>query len=48
MVNLYQRGILDSAYALQTAVLTAASAAATFMTTDVIVHRRQREASIRP
>lgn len=47
-VNLYQAGILDSTYALQTAVLTAASAAATFVTTDVIVHRRQREAAIRP
>ncbi|MCS6846879.1 MAG: TCP-1/cpn60 chaperonin family protein [Anaerolineae bacterium] len=47
-VNFYQAGILDSTYALQTAVLTAASAAATFVTTDVIVHRRQREAAIRP
>ncbi|PJF48363.1 MAG: hypothetical protein D6709_11340 [Chloroflexi bacterium] len=47
-VNLYRAGILDSAYALQTAVLTAASAASTFATTDVIVHRRQREAAIRP
>ncbi|BCX03443.1 MAG: hypothetical protein KatS3mg053_1381 [Candidatus Roseilinea sp.] len=27
---------------------TAASAAVTFLTTDVIVHRRQAEASLRP
>jgi chaperonin GroEL len=47
-VNLRKSGLLDSAFALETALRTAASAAATFITTDVIVHRRQTEAALRP
>ncbi len=47
-VNLRKAGLLDSAFALETALRTAASAATTFITTDVIVHRRQTEAALRP
>jgi chaperonin GroEL len=47
-VDLRAAGILDSAYALDLAVRTAASAAATLLTTDVIVHRRQADAALRP
>ncbi|MCS7060209.1 MAG: TCP-1/cpn60 chaperonin family protein [Anaerolineae bacterium] len=48
MVDLRQAGILDSAFALDQAVRAAVSAAATFITTDVIVHRRQTETAIKP
>lgn len=48
LVNLHKAGILDSAFALTMAVHIAASAAATFLSTDVIVHRRQTEAALRP
>jgi chaperonin GroEL len=47
-VDLRAAGIVDSAFALQLAVRTAASAASMFMTTDVIVHRRQTETALRP
>ena len=46
--HLRRAGILDSAYALQLAVRSAASVAATLLTTDMIVHRRQSEAALRP
>lgn len=48
LVDLRQAGILDSAFALEQAVRAAVSAAATFITTDVIVHRRQTETAVRP
>lgn len=48
VVNLRQAGLLDSAYALSLAVQTAASAAATLLTTDVIVHRKQSMPALRP
>lgn len=48
LVNLRAVGILDSAFALAMAVRIAAGAAATFLGTDVIVHRRQTDAALRP
>ncbi len=48
MVDLREAGILDSAFALEQAVRAAVSAAATFITTDVIVHRRHTETAIKP
>ncbi len=48
IVDLRQAGILDSAFALEQATRAAVSAAATFITTDVIVHRRQTETAIKP
>lgn len=47
-VDLAANGLMDSLFALKLAVRTAASAAATLLTTDVIVHRRQHEAALRP
>lgn len=47
-VDLRAAGILDSAYALDLAVRTAASAAATLLTTEVIVHRRQTDSAVKP
>ncbi len=48
IVALRAAGILDSAFALEQAARAAVSAAATFITTDVIVHRRQTETAIKP